>query len=148
MSTRDIIIIMIIVGVLTVVGNFIGYNNGIIESIPGMLILIATAVAGVILAKIIPIKIPSVAYVVLIGTIITLPAFPGSTAISNYVAKINFLALTTPILAYAGISIGKDIDSFIKSGWRIIILSCFVFVGTYISSAIIAQLILSALGQI
>ena len=148
MSTRDVIIIMIIVGVLTVVGNFIGYNNGIIESIPGMLILIATAVAGVILAKILPIKIPSVAYIVLIGTIITLPVFPGSTAISNYVAKINFLALTTPILAYVGISIGKDIDSFVKSGWRIIIVSCFVFVGTYISSAIIAQLILSALGQI
>ena len=65
-----------------------------------------------------------------------------------YVKQIGFVALCTPILAYAGISIGKDLDAFAKTGWRICLLSCVVFIGTYIASAIIAQAILTALGQI
>ena len=65
-----------------------------------------------------------------------------------YIAKVNFLALTTPILAYAGIGIGKDMDAFLKSGWRIFIVACAVFFGTFLGSAIIAEVILKMLGQI
>nr|WP_307897862.1 hypothetical protein [Clostridium botulinum] len=43
---------------------------------------------------------------------------------------------------------GKDLESFKKSGWRIIVVSCVVFIGTYLGSAVIAQLILKSLGQI
>ena len=39
-------------------------------------------------------------------------------------------------------------SAFAKTGWRIVILAIVVFVGTYIASAIIAQCILKALGQI
>ena len=73
---------------------------------------------------------------------------PGSAIISGYVAKVNFLALTTPILAYAGIYTSKNLDALKKTGWRIVILSVAVMVGTYISSAIIANIILKMLGQI
>ena len=62
--------------------------------------------------------------------------------------NVGFVALCTPILAYAGVSIGKDLDAFAKTGWRIVILAIVVFVGTYIASAIIAQCIFKALGQI
>ena len=68
--------------------------------------------------------------------------------INGYVKNVGFVALCTPILAYAGVSIGKDLDAFAKTGWRIVILAIVVFVGTYIASAIIAQCILKALGQI
>jgi putative effector of murein hydrolase LrgA (UPF0299 family) len=51
-------------------------------------------------------------------------------------------------LAYAGVAIGKDLDDFAKSGWRIVVVACVVFIGTYIGSAIIAQAILKYLGQI
>ncbi|GKT29738.1 hypothetical protein ADUPG1_001261, partial [Aduncisulcus paluster] len=58
------------------------------------------------------------------------------------------LALTSPILAYAGVSIGKDLDTFKKSGWRIVIVSIFVMVSTYIGSAAIAQSVLKFMGDI
>lgn len=58
------------------------------------------------------------------------------------------MALCTPILAYAGVSIGKDLDDFAKTGWRIVLVAIVVFVGTYIGSAIIAQAILQYMGQI
>lgn len=140
--------ILILMAVFSLVGNLIGPKHGILEALPGMAILVTIAILGIILAKIIPGKIPAVAYIVTIGCIVTYPGFPGAEIVSKYMTKVDFLSLTTPILAYVGISIGKDLDSFKKSGWRIIIVSCCVFVGTYLGSAIIAQLILKSLGQI
>ena len=113
-----------------------------------MIFLIAISIIGVICAKVIPVKIPAVAYVVTIGCIVTIPGFPGATIFNAWAQKVNFLALTTPILAYAGISIGKDLGMLKKTGWRILIVSCIVFIGTYIGSTIIAQLILKLIGEI
>jgi Ca2+/H+ antiporter len=67
---------------------------------------------------------------------------------SAAIAKVNFMSLTTPILAYAGISIGKDLDMFKKAGWRLVIVACVVFTGTFLGSAVIAQALLKLMGQI
>jgi hypothetical protein len=133
---------------MSLVGNLVGFHNGIIESLPGMIFLLALCVAGVIIRNVVPGNIPSVAWIVLIGCIVTYPGFPGSAQLSAWVGKVSFLSLTTPILAYAGLSIGKDLDMLKKTGWRIVVVAIFVFVGTYIGSALIAQGVLSATGQL
>lgn len=148
MKLKESAIILLITAAISVVGNFVGYKVSIIEAIPGTLILVGIALAGIILAKVIPVKIPSVAYIVTLSTLLTVPGVSGASIISGYVAKVNFLALATPILAYAGIYTGKNLDSLKKTGWRIIILSIFVMVGTYIGSAVIADGILRMLNQI
>ena len=148
MSFGSIVYITCLTSVLTLIANWVGYKNGIVESIPGMLILMAICLLGVIIARFMPGRLPSVAYIVVIGCIVTYPDFPGAKMLNAYIAKVNFLALTTPILAYAGIGIGKDIDAFLKSGWRIIIVACAVFVGTFVGSAIIAEIVLRMTGQI
>ena len=136
MNLRDTVITLAIVTFMSLFSNVQGT------------ILAAIALAGMLLAKYMPGGIPGAAYVVTIGCIVTVPGFPGSEIINGYGKQIGFVALCTPILAYAGISIGKDLDAFAKTGWRICLLSCVVFNGTYIASAIIAQAILTALGQI
>lgn len=148
MKIKNSVFILILIGILSLVGNLIGSKTSIFQSIPGMLILIAISIAGILLAKVLPIKVPAVAYVVTLGCIITYPAIPGSTIINGYISKINFLSLTTPILAYVGISVGNDLDSFAKSGWRIILVSCLAFIGTFIGSSIVAQFVLKITGQI
>lgn len=148
MKTMEVLAVLIIIGAITLVGNLVGANIPMIDAIPGMIFLIAISIIGVICAKVIPVKIPAVAYVVTIGCIVTIPGFPGATIFNAWAQKVNFLALTTPILAYAGISIGKDLGMLKKTGWRILIVSCIVFVGTYIGSTIIAQLILKLIGEI
>ena len=148
MTFFNIVYITLLTAVLTLVANLVGYKNGIVDSIPGMLILIAICLLGVVMARFMPGKLPSVAYIVVIGCIITYPDFPGAKVMNAYIAKVNFLALTTPILAYAGIGIGKDMDAFLKSGWRILIVASAVFFGTFIGSAIIAEIILKMMGQI
>ena len=148
MKLKDSLFVLILIGLLSLIGNMIGPKHNILEALPGMLILIGISIAGIALSKVMPGKIPAVAYIVTLACILTYPSFPGAAQMSKYIAKVDFLALTTPILAYVGLSIGKDLDSFKKSGWRLIVVSCIVFVGTYIGSAIIAQFILKALGQI
>ena len=148
MSFGNIVYVTCLTAVLTLIANLVGYKNGIVESIPGMLLLMAICLAGVVLARYMPGRLPSVAYIVVIGCIVTYPDFPGAKIMNAYIAKVNFLALTTPILAYAGIGIGKDLDAFLKSGWRIVIVACAVFIGTFVGSAIIAEIVLRMTGQI
>ena len=57
-------------------------------------------------------------------------------------AKIGLLPLCTPILAYAGISAGKDLDTFKEQGVAIVCTAILAFIGTYIGSAIIAEIVL------
>ena len=142
------LLILIITRILTLIGNFVGFKVSPLEAMPGVLILITIAFVGILLSKIIPIKIPSVAYIVTLSTIVTIPEMPMAEFISTYTAKVNFLALCTPILAYAGIYTGKNLDTLTKTGWKIFILVLFVMLGTYLGSAIFAQIILKILGQI
>lgn len=148
MKIVEVLAVLIIIGIITLVGNFIGANIPMIDAIPGMIFLIAISILGVIFAKVIPVRIPAVAYIVTIGCIITIPGFPGSAVFNAWAQKVNFLALATPILAYAGISIGKDLGTLKKTGLRILVVSFVVFIGTYIGSTIIAQLILKLIGEI
>lgn len=147
-NLRDTFFVLCIVSILSLLANYIGYKHAIMDALPGMIILMAIAIIGMSMAAYMPGNIPSVAYVVTLGCILSYPGVPGAEFINESMKKVNFLALTTPILAYAGIAIGRDLDALKKSGWRIIVVSFVVFTGTYIGSAIIAQLILKYLGQI
>ena len=142
------IAVLILVSVMVLIGNHVGFNNNIVEALPGMGILLLLCVAGVATNMFVFKKIPSVLFVITYGVIVSLPGFPLSETVNAYVAKVHFLALTTPILAYAGVAIGKDLDTFKKSGWRIVIVSIFVMVSTYIGSAAIAQSVLKFMGDI
>lgn len=148
MNIKENFRILVIVAVVTLVGNLAGFKINHIEALPGMLILLGIVMLGLLLSKIIPSKLPSIVYISLIGIILTVPGFPGSAWFTEQAGKVQFLALCTPILAYAGIASGKDLDDFKKLGWRIMVVSLFTFVGTFIGSAIIAQIVLKLTGQI
>lgn len=148
MKLSEILEILVICGIVSLAANVVGTTFGLVESIPGMVILIALAFLGIWVGRVLPGGIPGVAYVVTIACILTYPALPTAAPITEAVKKVGFLQLCTPLLAYAGIAICKDLDVFAKSSWRITVVSCVVFIGTYIGSAVIAQVILKAIGQI
>ena len=102
-----------------------------------------------LLAKVLPFQVPVILYVALITTILSFP-FAGwfATTMQTEFAKIGLLPLCTPILAYAGISAGKDLDTFKKQGFAIVCTALIAFIGTYIGSAIIAQIVLRLSGVI
>jgi disulfide bond formation protein DsbB len=84
-------------------------------------------------------KLPAVVWVSLVGMLCTDPGFPGATSMAAMTGKINFLALATPILAFAGLSIAKDVPAFRRLGWRIVVVSFLANAGTFIGATLIAQ---------
>lgn len=56
------------------------------------------------------------------------------------IGAVDFLSLTTPILAFAGVSVADRLVDLSKTSWRVAITAIFVFIGTYLGSALIAQI--------
>lgn len=138
------------IGLITLIGNWIGFGIKPLEALPGMAILVAIAVFGWWISKIIPIKVesPTVVWISLLALILTSPIFPGHEMLTKVTNKVNFMAITTPVLCYAGLSLGKDIDTFKKLGLRIIIVSLLVYTGTFIVATGFAQIALKLNGTI
>ena len=87
--------------------------------------------------------LPGVAWVSLVSIVMTLPFFPGSGWIVDQLAAVNFLAIVTPVLAYAGLALSRrEFTMFRQTGWKLIIISLLVFTGTYVGSAVVAQVLL------
>lgn len=128
---------------LILVGIWVGYKVSPLESLPGMLILLGICISGIVLAKVIPISFPAVGWAAIVGVLVTVPGLlPWASQITAYVTKIPFLATATPALAFAGIAVGKDWKEFVKIGWKGIIVSLLVLMGTFMGSAIVAEILL------
>ncbi|WP_059173517.1 hypothetical protein [Bacillus sp. FJAT-27445] len=55
------------------------------------------------------------------------------------IGAVDFLSITTPILTFAGISVVDQLVDLRKTSWKVAIVAVFVFTGTYIGSALLAQ---------
>ena len=148
---------------LALVAIFISFGNCIttwkagaivtpLEAIPGVLLLFFCAVVGHLLYElancILPKNLPAIVYISFVAILSTVPGLPWAAFATANIGKIGIMPACTPILAYAGISLGKDLDAFRKQGPAIVLVSLFAFTGTYVGSAIIAQIILSVTGVI
>jgi len=141
-------LVLLIVGAITLIGNWIGYDVMPVTAIPGILVLILISIIGLILGKLIPVQIPAVAYISLIAIIVSIPGVPGAEKVVEWTTQVNMLAITTPILAYAGIAIGRSWADFRKIGWKSIIVGICVLLGTFLGSAVIAEIVLRWQGVI
>lgn len=141
-------LLLVIFGFTSLFGNWAGYDILPLSAIPGMIILILICLAGFILRELIPLNFPSIAYISIIGVIVSMPWMPGADKVAEWTNEVELLALATPILAYAGIAIGRSWTDFVKLGWKTIIVASLVMLGTFIGSAIIAEIILRFQGII
>jgi len=136
---KDQILTFLIIGIIATLGNWVGYHVSPIAAFPGMLIIVAITILGFIANKLVP-KIPTVIWVSIIALLVTSSINPFQQSIVKYTEKINFMALATPILAYAGLSFGKDLKEFKKLGWRIVVVSICVYTGTFLFATLIAEI--------
>ena len=138
--------VLTLIGIIAVLGNWVGYDVSPIVALPGMIIIVIITIIGLGLNILLP-KMPSVVWISLIALIVTTPIFPGNEWIVEKTAKINFMALATPILAYAGLSLGKDLKSFKKLGWRIVVISLVVYTGTFLFATLFAEIVFRLQGR-
>ena len=136
-----------------------GAPVSIMEGLPGMVLILIISILGMALTEAIdkvvpknaegnPINLPDIAYISLLAIIVTIPGFPMAEFSYDAMNKIGLLPLCTPILAYAGISMGKDLNTFKQQGLKIVLVALLTFTGTYVGSAIIAEVVLRVTGVI
>ena len=148
-KTSNQLKMMILVGMLVLVGQKIGFGLSATEAIPGTILIIVIAMVSLIIKDLTPkLQFPAFAWATMIGLLLSMPFMPTAKIFLAYTNKVNFLATTTPILAFAGISVGNKIVELKQISWKIVIVAMTVFCGTFFGSAIIAQLVLKLQGII
>ena len=100
------------------------------------------------LERIIPVHIPSIIFISLIGLFVAIPGVPTADFVAQYVSQVELTTICTAFLGYVGIAIGKDWEEFKRIGWRGVIVALIVITGTYLGSASIANLTLFVTGMI
>jgi hypothetical protein len=140
--------ILLIFSIISAIGNVVGYQYPFMESLIGMFILCGISLAGLIIERYVPWDIPSILYISILGLLLALPISPVSDTLIYYTSRVELISLTTVLLAYAGISMGKDLGDFKKVAVKGVIVTFFVIFGTYVGSALNAQVVLMYTGMI
>lgn len=149
MKILETLFLLILVAIIMAAGNSVGYHIDFMLSLQAMAILVAISIVGFFISKI-PVlnKLPVILWVSVAAAVASSPIFPFNEQVVSITNEVSLLAVCTPVLAYAGLAIGKDLALFKSISWRIIPVSLAVFSGTFIFAAIIAQLTLQWEGVI
>jgi hypothetical protein len=139
LGVTGIVCAWVLSSILALIGDWIARGSNPVESLPGIGIMLGAVLIGVLLNLATGKKIPAVCWVSLVAMALTSPLCPWAAQIGAMTAKINFLALITPMLTFAGLSIAKDIPAFRRLGWRIVVVSFAANAGTFLGATLIAQ---------
>ena len=136
--------LLLMVSVIIILTNIIGYKMPVKDSIIGVLLLSAISLIGLTISKFMSrfVKLPSMMYVSLLGLLLACPVSPVKDIVVETTTPVAFLAPATALGAFAGISLGKDLKDFTKMGWKLVLITLFVITGTFIFSALVADIVL------
>jgi len=140
-SAVELLVVWMVAGAIALIGNYLGYKTPVDGPVlAGLAIIVAAVVVGYAIYRLTKGLVPAVVWVSLLAMASTYPGMPYAAEIAAMTGKINFLALATPMLAFAGLSIAKDLPVFRQLGWRIVIVSLIANAGTFLGASVIAQL--------
>lgn len=141
--------LLVITGMLVLITQKVGLKMSILDAIPGMIIIILVATIALIIRDLFPKSIfPAFGWVTILGFLFSMPYNPLSIKFMEYTDKVNFMAITTPLLAFAGLSVGNKIDDLKKMSWKIALISVIVFITIFFACALIAETVLRLRGDI
>ncbi|WP_082486171.1 MULTISPECIES: DUF3100 domain-containing protein [unclassified Acidovorax] len=125
---------------IALVGNQFTGGKSLVLALPGMLVLVACALAGLVMSRLAPrLRIPAIIWVSIMGVLVSVPVSPLAPLVNPMVEKVNLLTVVTPVLAYAGLSLAKDLPVLRALGWRIVVTSLIATAGAFLAGAVIAQ---------
>lgn len=113
------------------------------DTIGGLAVLWLFSMIGILISSLmkkVPVKVlqefPVLGWVSITSLVFCL----SSDVFVEAIQAVNFLSITTPILAFAGISVVDRLSDLRKTSWRVAIVAIFVFTGTYLGSAILSEI--------
>ena len=142
--------LLLMVSVIIILTNVIGYKMPVGDSIIGVLLLSAISLVGLTISNFMSrfVKLPSMMYVSLLGLLLACPVSPVKDIVIETTTPVAFFFFFFALGAFAGISLGKDLKDFAKMGWKLVLITLFVITGTFIFSALVADVVLKITGAI
>ncbi len=134
-----------LVGFMVLIGNRIGFDVPMLEALPGVVIIILAVLVGDLIYHGTKRVLPAVCWISFIAMAMTFPMTPYSAEVAELTGKVNFLAMITPMLTFAGLSLAKDVPAFRRLGWRIVVVSLLANAGVFLAAATIAQFFVHSL---
>lgn len=149
MKLVEIVFLLILTGLIVVAANMVGYKADAFLSLQGVLVMVLIGAISFAIVRIPFLKnFPVVALATGVAIYASSAWFPWHKEVIAITNKVDFMAIATPTLAYAGLSIGKDLAIFQQLSWRIIPVALAVIAGTVVCAAVIAQWALHLEGAI
>lgn len=134
---------------LVLAGQWVGSGASFIEAIPGALLMVAIIIASLKIKELLPkVPLPAFAWATLIALVLSLPSSPTAGWFMEYTDKIGFLATTTPLLAFAGLSVGNQLDKLKALSWKIVVIALVVFTAAFFGASAVAHIVLKLTGVI
>lgn len=149
--------VLVVTGIISIGSLYVatfrsGLESSFTDILIGMAWLFGVTIVGVILDLLLQkvgLNLPTILYIALLASLLSIPGVsPVADAFNSAMGHLDLLPLCTPILAYAGISSAKEVDNFKEQGLNIVIITLLAFIGTYVGSAVIANLVLMAMGKV
>ena len=129
-----------VVGLMVLLGNRISVGTPMLQALPGLALILLVVVLGDALYQATRRKLPAVCCISLVAMAATFPSMPFAPKVQAWTDEVSFLAMITPMLTFAGLSMAKDIPAFKRLGWRIVVVSLLANAGVFLAAAAIAQL--------
>lgn len=126
--------------VFAMLANWMAFGTFSESVVIGCVLLVVLSWLGDIVNTLTKRKIPAVCWVSILAMYASSPWCPWAPQIVGYAASINIVAVITPMLTYAGLSIAKDLPAFRRLGWKIVVVSFVANFGTFIGAAFIAEI--------
>ncbi len=147
--TVETLALFFLIGVSVAAGNSVGSKVDFMASVNGVLVLAVIASVGYLLGKL-PVlnKLPILFWVSVVAIFVSTPYFWWHRELLAMTDKVQFLSTCTPVLALAGLAVGKDLEMFKKISWRIVPVALAVFAGTFLFAAVLAHFTLKWEGAI
>lgn len=149
----ETISVLILLSIFTALGNAVSlsiyaasstsFMTLLTDGLAAMSILAGISLVGYLIGLLPKFnKLPVILWASIVAAYLSSPYFPYSEVLVQVTNKISLLVICTPVLAFAGLALGKDLAQFKTISWRIIPVSLAVFTGTFVFAALIAQVTL------
>ena len=140
---KDLLFILVVPAASSVLAHTVGSNGDLAAGSIGALVLVVITVIGIVISWLPGFKmLPMVFWVSIVAVVVSMPQFPLSDWILAQTKNIGFLSITTPILAYGGLCLGKDLEAFKQLSWRIVPVALAVAAGSFICATALAEIML------
>lgn len=135
--------VLVLSGILILFAQFAAEIPVTIGSVIGVALIIAICTLALLLQKVCyKINFPLLAWVSTLALLLCIPQSPVAKILTVYLNQVDFLSITVPVLAFAGIAVADRLVELKNLSFKVLFVAIFVFAGRLLLSAIFAEFII------